>query len=267
MWCLSHWGSDSRGPPPSGLTWGVAAGRAWPWMTFQVAPPQLQPPGRSLPAHPTPLIVFKWCLSLNRPEWEVLTVSGGPMTSAPCVLRVLWGEGASLSWSCRSAPGAGGGGRGVAAPGYVLTEALFLWTSLSSLLYPPWKLRSHSIGAPLAPGPTLGNFSEVGTRPLCDAQGLGCLIPGRALDSANYHLGSPTHPPGKGPFDSRAPRPSTTFDPDCRVRDAETASQKSLKLLYSGLVMMKDAVKLSKDRCGAKTSLLGCSSPGSPPES
>ena len=227
MWCLSHRGSDSRGPPPPGLMLGAAAGRAWPWVTFQLAPPQLHPPGRSLPAHLTPLIVFKCCLSINRPEWEVLTLSGGPVTSAPRVLRVLRGEGASLSQSCPGAPGAGGGSGGVAAPGSALTEALFLRTSLSSLLYPPWKLRSHSIWAPLASRPTLGNFSEAGTRPLCDAWGLGCLIPGRALDSAKYHLGSPTHPPtpGRGLFDSRAPRPSTTFDPDCRARDPETASQ------------------------------------------
>ena len=174
-------------------------------MTFQVAPPQLHPPGHSLPAHPTPLIVFKWCLSLNRPEWEVLTLSWGSSGQCPtCPACLVGGRSLALT-AMPQCTWAGGGGWGVAALGSVLTESLFLWTSLSSLLCPPWKLRSHSIGAPLAPGPTLGNFSEAGTRLLCDAQGLGCLIPGRALDSANYHLGSPTHPPGRGPFDSRAP--------------------------------------------------------------
>ena len=52
-------------------------------------------------------------------------LSGGPMTSAPCVLHVLWGEGASLSRSCPSGPGADGGDRGAAAPGSVLQKLPF----------------------------------------------------------------------------------------------------------------------------------------------
>ena len=32
-------GSDLMGPPPPQLTWGVAAGRACPWVIFQLSPP------------------------------------------------------------------------------------------------------------------------------------------------------------------------------------------------------------------------------------
>ena len=42
------------------------------------------------------------------------------------------------------------------------------------------------------------------------------------MDSANYHLGSPTPSPVEGPSDSRAPRSPTTSIPDCRVRDPAT---------------------------------------------
>ena len=63
-----------------------------------------------------PIFAFTWCL---------LCVS------------VLGREGALLSWSCLSGLGDGGAGWGAAAPGSVLTDALFLWTSLPSLLYPP----------------------------------------------------------------------------------------------------------------------------------
>ena len=38
-------GSDLRGPPPLGLTWGVTAGRAHLWVIFQLSPHQPHPLG------------------------------------------------------------------------------------------------------------------------------------------------------------------------------------------------------------------------------
>ena len=60
---------------------------------------------------------------------------------------VLGGEGASPSRSCPEIVW------GCNSPRLYSAEAPFLWTSLPSLLYPPWKLRSHSMEAPPAPGP------------------------------------------------------------------------------------------------------------------
>ena len=42
-------GSDLMGPPPPGLTWGVAAGRACPWVIFQLSPPPASPSGPPWP--------------------------------------------------------------------------------------------------------------------------------------------------------------------------------------------------------------------------
>lgn len=78
------------------------------------------------------------------------------------------------------APGAAGGG-GAAAPGSVLTEAPFLWTSLLSLLILPGDSGGHSMGAPAAPGPHPRKFLRSkdqacglggeGSQPLGDARG------------------------------------------------------------------------------------------------
>ena len=77
-------------------------------------------------------------------------------------------------------PGGGGGGGGVAAPGSVLTEAPFLWTSLSLLIL-PGDSGGHRPGAPAAPGPHPRNFLRSsdqalglrggGIQPLGDARG------------------------------------------------------------------------------------------------
>ena len=78
------------------------------------------------------------------------------------------------------APRASGGG-GAAAPGSVLTEAPFLWTSLLSLLILPGDSGGHSMGARAALGPHPRKFLRGkdqacrlrggGSQPLGDARG------------------------------------------------------------------------------------------------
>ena len=124
--CPRHEGSDLEGHLYLGGGGGSLQGDC-PWMIVQLSPPHIYLPQPALP----PLIVFKWCLSLSGPVWEVSVLCVGPVTSALRVLCVLGGKGASASRSCPEIVW------GCNSPRLYSAEAPFLWTSpltpLSSL--------------------------------------------------------------------------------------------------------------------------------------